>query len=240
MAGIESRLTYDPCYIRYQEDLDIGVYDYNIYRPKFQRPHVGKCTESLGVICSTYGGMDRKKVLQDSFLSGRGQVYTDCPEGDVITLPQGVFETHGSRSRSRCESTELTPETTRKPRSCNGLSEIDASTWAFMPGSFQPHYMGVNALGNRFYVNSRELSRQALIAQKQMAISATHAGSGGVGHKSGPMAYNGGKASKMGMEPFGHVGGMTGGGSGRMVVNTLGGYQPMLQYGREGQLPLYA
>lgn len=238
MAGIETRTTYDPCYVRYQEDLDIGVYDYNIYRPKFMRPHAGKCQESLGVICSTYGGMDRKKVLQDSFLSGRGQVFTDCPEGDVITLPQGVFETHGSRSRSRCESTELTPETTRKPRSCNGLSEIDSSTWAFMPGSFQPHFMGLNALGNRFYVNSRELSRQALIAQKQMAISASH-GSGDA-RATGPMPYTGGKASKMGMEPFGSVGKGVGNGSARMMVNTLGGYQPMLQYGREGQLPLYA
>lgn len=227
MAGILNRPDYDPCFIRFQEDLDRGIYSYNLYRPKFQRPHVGKCQESLGVICSTYGGMDRKKVLQDSFLSGRGQVYTDCPEGDEITLPEGIFESRGSRSRSRCESTELTPEITRKPRSCNGLSELDASAWAFMPGSFQPHYMGLNALGNLFYTNSRELSRQALIAQKQMAIS---------GQRGGPLAYVGQSTTKMGIEPFGDIGGMPG----ERRSSTLGGYQPILQYGREGQLPLYA
>ena len=221
MAGILTRPEYDPCYIRFQEDLDRGIYGYNIYRAKFQRPHVNTCQESLGVICSSYGGMDRKKVLQDSFLSGRGQVYTDCPEGDEITLPEAVFQTHGSRSRSRCELTELTPEITRKPRSCNGLSEIDYSTWAFMPGSFQPHYMGLNAVGNLFNTNSRELSRQALIAQKQMAVTAAH------NQKKGPLTFFGqpGK-SKMNAEPFNE--------------QALGGYQPYLKYGREGQLPLYA
>lgn len=233
MAGILTRPEYDPCNIRFQEDLNRGIYGYTLYRPKYQRPHAGKCQESLGVICNTYGGMDRKKVLQDSFLSGRGQVYTDCPEGDEITLPEGVFESRGSRSRSRCELTELTPEITRKPKSCNGLSEIDYSTWAFMPGSFQPHYMGLNAVGNLFNTNSRELSRQALIAQKQMAVKA--------GHRIGsPMAYAGqpmqGSGAK-GMEPLHFVAGPSGEKNDGM---SMGAYQPYLKYGREGQLPLYA
>lgn len=169
-SGYYDRSHDDLCYRDFQVHVDEGVMDYNLFLPAHMRMNVEKCHPlSQDKQCDFWGPLRGKRVTQDSFLSGRGQSLSDCPDCDVFYLPESIFpnkpdpgdfayeQQTGKIMSARCQRTDLEPLYTRKPRSCNGLSETDISQYAFMPSAWQKGYTGYRSV-----VDTNLQSRQAL------------------------------------------------------------------------------
>lgn len=157
MAGYYDNVGLDQCHRTYEDNLSSASYDYVINKKAWMRGNVDKCSaKSTGGQCSFYGPMTNKRVLQDSFLTGRGQVLTECPECSVNYLPASVFPPQEART---CQDTQLEPLYTRVPKSCNGLTEVDISQYAALPSNYQRGYNGYDSVVGA-HLQGREMARQ--------------------------------------------------------------------------------
>jgi len=159
MAGYYDNVYNDKCFRDFQTSKNEGVYDYIINRKAVMRPDVEKCSAAgLGRTCDFYGPLSGKRVTQSSFLEGRGQTLSECPECDVRYLPASVFPEKRFEARA-CQNTDLQAEYTRLPKSCNGLQEVDISAYFAMPSNYQKGYKGLDSVNRDFWVQSRENTR---------------------------------------------------------------------------------
>lgn len=161
MAGYYEMKGKQGCWENWFDAVNKRQQDYVLDKNYWMRPNVSKCREnSLGSTCSFYGPMTVPRTTQESFLQGRGQIQNDhCPECGVIYLPESVFALTKDEKKT-CQDLSLQPQFTRKPKSCFTLAETDISTYAFLPGSFQKGFLGVNSLCDAgMNIQSREEAR---------------------------------------------------------------------------------
>lgn len=175
MAGYYDNLYNDACYENYRDGVNNYQNDYYLNLKAHMRP-VKKCTfKGLGTTCSFYGPLNVGRTTRDSFLQGRGQILTECPECDVRRLPDTLFANRKQDGEHEyCDNTELQPLQTRVPRSCNGLMQTDITQYQFMPGAWQNGYAGYNSVVDT-HIQSREDAREAYQAQCDMEYEDTSA-----------------------------------------------------------------
>ena len=156
MAGFYNQLKFDSCYNDSQAYTMQAVNDYvlnlnAVWRQGQPEPR------PLAVVQQPtfYGPLRGSLVTQESFLQGRGQTLSDCPDCEVVWLPETLFPNKASAPPT-CERTDLEPLQTRQRRSCNGLEEVDTSEYWMMPSNYQEGYTGPY-----FGVNGNLQTRQA-------------------------------------------------------------------------------
>jgi hypothetical protein len=118
-----------------------GASDYIMNRQAWMRGN-GCELGSLGRYCSSYGPLAGKLVTRDSYLTGRGQALSNCPECEVRWLPEQLFA--GDSPMSKISSQDSMPLTlTRLPKSCSNVADIDVTQYAFMPAQYQDQAVGL-------------------------------------------------------------------------------------------------
>lgn len=150
----------DACAQRYQESLQSGAAEYTFNRGYWMREGRKRCYPGgLGQVCSTYGPMDNttygRQVTRDSYLSGRGQALSNCPECQVRWLPEELFEPVANSEGALPQSDDLTPQT-RQPKACSTAAEVDTTAYAFMPRYYNDD---TSSLLVQFGADSKSLDR---------------------------------------------------------------------------------
>lgn len=159
MAGLNTRLNFDPAYVQYSNWKQVAQNDYvmnlnAVYRSG--QPPI----RSLSVANqpSFYGPTRGALCTMESLMQGRGQVLSDSPAGEVRFLPESLFPSHTeSNEMPACQRTDLEPLQTRMRKSCNGIEEIDLSQYWMIPGAWQATGYSGPASG----VNGNLQTRQA-------------------------------------------------------------------------------
>jgi hypothetical protein len=148
------------CWEDWFDSVNKSTNDYVMDRNYWMRPNVTQCQEnSLGTLCTFSGPKTVPRTTQESFLQGRGQILnSNCPDCEVIYLPESLFPSTNTRKNERCQDMALLPEFTRQPKSCGTLSETEITTYAFMPGAWQKGYTGYNSMCDT-NIQSREVAR---------------------------------------------------------------------------------
>lgn len=144
MSGFYNTLRFDSAYQDFQVYRDQSENDYvlnlnAVYRqgdpPVMPLSVTGQPT--------FWGPLRGSLVTQESFLQGRGQTLANCPDCDVVYLPETLFPAHTAHSQlPKCQATDLEPLQTRSRRSCNGLDETDTSAFWMSPSNYQEGYSG--------------------------------------------------------------------------------------------------
>ena len=143
MAGLYTRTTWDVCANDYDTYTSQAASDYHMFLGAYWRPDQQAVTAlSVGTQPSTYGPLRGALVTQESFLTRHlGQTLSDCPESDVVYLPETLFPAQPAKSTS-CYATDLEPLQTRMKGSCNGIRETDMSAFWMFPSAYQVGYTG--------------------------------------------------------------------------------------------------
>jgi hypothetical protein len=153
MAGYLDGPQYQACKERSDNELDRASYNYFMNLNAVNRPNV-KPTDSFGSAQGRdfYGPANASILKKEAFLQGRGEVLSNCPECEVINLPQSLFGTpfQSARPAGYCASLELERMQTRVPKSANSLSEAEISERTMFPGAYVQGYAGYNAVVNTF------------------------------------------------------------------------------------------
>ena len=168
MSGYNDNVTSDACYERFENEVNDGTYNYQMNPRFWTRENTTALHHGVVSGRENYGRKTPRTITSESFLQGRGQVSSVCPESEVIYLPSsqfpadgtvGTFDTAtaaratgaGNAQRQEtpaisCSSTKLERLLTRVPKSANSLSEADVSERNMFPGGYQNGYQGYNAV----------------------------------------------------------------------------------------------
>jgi hypothetical protein len=135
----------DECYVQYQEAVSSGHNDYIMNRAAVMRGN--HCQPGgPGRVCSTYGPFDNstygRQVTRDSYLSGRGQALSNCPDCQVRFLPDDLFQPL-EMAPTPGEHTPLPMEVNRVSKACEPVSDVDVTAYFMMPTSYQDDFRGV-------------------------------------------------------------------------------------------------
>lgn len=151
------------------------------------RPGVSQCPTTAGAQCDFSGPKTAARVHQESFFTlGLGTTASGCPGSEYKSLPEGLFppvDNERALKSQGCQRTDLLPLFTRQSPSWGpnpNIREME-NVSNLIPGAWQTDYAGVNSLSalgsqEQTFVNSREQSRQAYIAQKQLEMDARSRG----------------------------------------------------------------
>ncbi len=144
MAGYYNRLGFDSCANDFDTYKAQAASDYTMnLNAVYRQGEAPIRPVSVVNQPTTWGPLRGSLVTQESFLQGRGQTLADCPDCDVIWLPETLFPNQTAHNQlPACERTDLEPLQTRMRRSCNGLEEVDTSQYWMMPGAFEQGYTG--------------------------------------------------------------------------------------------------
>jgi len=147
----QTRLHDDPNARAYTESIQLGGADYHMNRAYWMREGRKRCYPGgRGVQCSTFGPLDNDtdgpNVTRDSYLRGRGQPLSGCPECQVRWLPPALFQTVPTWEEDDFGS--LTPGM-RSANTCDSVAEQDATQYALMPRGFQDSFTPVIGANSR-------------------------------------------------------------------------------------------
>jgi hypothetical protein len=109
------------------------VLNYNMWIPKYQQ---NGCRSSGHRLCEAGQRFNPKKIMQEAFLQGRGQLTTspECPGAGVRYLPEKLF----AKTEGPVRDMALYPEPLRQKKSCGSISEMDMlSRFHLLPGAYQ-------------------------------------------------------------------------------------------------------
>jgi len=145
----------------YTESVQLGGAAYHMNRAYWMREGTSKCyPDGRGVQCSFFGPLDNTtdgtaNVTKDSYLTGRGQPLSGCPECQVRWLPRELFDTVPRWQHDDWGS--LTPDM-RSADVCDSVTEQDATAYALMPRGFQDSFTLI------FGANGRGVDREVYAA----------------------------------------------------------------------------
>jgi len=152
MAGYYNSLKFDACDVEGDAYIHQAVNDYNLNLPAhFRVAQNGQGGNramplSLGKQPDFYGPNRGRVTTMESFLQGRGQTLSKCPDCQVRYLPASLFDGSAVQTNTQCQRTDLEPLYTRAPKSCNGLPETDVSAYWMMPANYKKGYAGYRAV----------------------------------------------------------------------------------------------
>lgn len=143
MAGYYNRPKFDSCNNDFDTYKAQSVNDYVLnLNAHYRQGEPEVVPLSVGNLPTSYGPLRGSLVTQESFLQGRGQTLADCPDCEVIWLPESLFPTSAAPRATSCARTDLEPLQTRQRPSCNGIKETDTSQYWMMPSNYQEGYTG--------------------------------------------------------------------------------------------------
>jgi hypothetical protein len=169
MAGYYENKDKGSCWEAWFDGNNQTTVDRTLDVKAWMRPNVTQArSNALANPPSFYGPKNVPRTTQESFLQGRGQINSDqCPECDVIYLPESVFPKQKPFETSfapGCQNNALTSAQTRQKRSCYNIQETDITQYQFMPSNFQVGYLGFNVLCNSTNIQDRENGRTSYVA----------------------------------------------------------------------------
>ena len=114
----------DPCSIQTSASDDEKRANWNFFLPSYRKK---PCEGSGYHLCDTTSRFGPRKVAQESFLQGRGQVTGSrgCFASGLRFLPKDVFPE--DQKPKGCHDMTLYARSTQTKKSCGSLSEIDMS-----------------------------------------------------------------------------------------------------------------
>lgn len=150
MAGYYNNIKNDLGYRLFIDKTNDYIINYNLNHNAVMRGKNSNKCQNLGTgkQCHFYGPLVGKRILQDSFITGRGQVLSECPDCGVNYLPKSLFPDKVLGSKSTCQRTDIDPLYTKVPRSCNGLTETNILQYSQMPSNWKKGYYGYDAVIN--------------------------------------------------------------------------------------------
>jgi len=149
MSGYNNTLVNDSCFERSSNELNDAQYNYAMYVNAVNRQGVSPYTNlTVAQGREYFGPFGTDTVNKESFLQGRGQVLSECPENEVIQLPASRFSDPQAAERPAgyCAPSALERMFTRVPKSANTLSEAEISEFNMFPGAYETGYSGYNSV----------------------------------------------------------------------------------------------
>lgn len=140
----DARLKAEPCAIQTSASDDRKISDYVMWLPKYRQ---SDCEGSGYVMCGNNASrFGPKKVSNESFLQGRGQVTgpRGCFASGIRFLPKEDEEQQPAKKK--CHDMSLFARSTQVKKSCGSVSEVDVDQ-RLRPlpggyaGAFVPHIM---------------------------------------------------------------------------------------------------
>jgi hypothetical protein len=118
-------LKMDTCEKQYEDLVNDQTYQYNSFLPSVWRPDTMVVQPLMrGSQPSFYGPMTGRRVTQESYLQGRGNVLSKCPDAGVNYLPPDLFN-DANVPLTSCTSTLLEPTYQQYKKACDSLSNTD-------------------------------------------------------------------------------------------------------------------
>lgn len=144
----ETRMRSDPCSIQTNASDDEKTSNYYLWLPGYRKK---PCESSGYQHCSTdTSRFGPRKVTQESFLQGRGQVTgpRGCFASGLRFLPKDEFD---SAPKTACHDMTLFPQNTQVKKSCGSVSEVDVDRRlrplpGVFAGAFVPYIMSNESL----------------------------------------------------------------------------------------------
>ena len=129
----------DPCSLQQTARDDEKSSNYVLWLPTYKRT---KCESSAYAQCDGSSRFGPKKVAQESFLQGRGQVTgpRGCFASGLRFIPKDVFPE--DKPSAQCHDMSLYPRQTASKKSCGSVSEVDMSARLRpLPGEYAGAYV---------------------------------------------------------------------------------------------------
>jgi hypothetical protein len=117
-------LKSDTCDRQYDDMINQDTYAYNSFLPSVWRPNTMMVQASArGVQPDFYGPMAGNRVTLESYLQGRGNILSKCPDAGVNFIPPQLL--NPAIQPNTCTSTELEPSYVTYKKSCDSISNAD-------------------------------------------------------------------------------------------------------------------
>lgn len=159
-----AELHNEPCFVAQQTKDQMQAGDYFLNPKAYIRngnPAAKPPSVGLGVFPSSYGGLGQyagsPRVTQDSYMSGRGAISSNCPAGGVNFLPASIFPPTAPVAADACQNTTLQSLSTRVPRSCACISEV-VNQRMTLPESKQQGYQGLGSVVSMEFMHQQPRS----------------------------------------------------------------------------------
>jgi len=158
MAGFYAdSYSFDSCYQKNQEVIDNGRDNYMLDYMQAMPPGINKAfLNARGSTPSFWGPANGPVVNRDSYMSGRAQPLSKCPEYDVIRnygqdlTSNALLPPKNGFSQTGCFNSDLEPAFDHTLRSCQSVTETDISSYTLFPGVYQTGYTSFDTLANIF------------------------------------------------------------------------------------------
>lgn len=141
-------LKSDTCEKQYDEQVNDQTYMYNSFLPSVWRPDTKVVQPMMrGSLPDFYGPMSGARVTMESYLQGRGNILSKCPDAGVNYLPPALFNDPALQmGADSCTSTVLEPTYVQYKKACDSLANADIG--ALTVG--MPRYGQTNTVGIQF------------------------------------------------------------------------------------------
>jgi len=138
-------LKSDTCEKQYEDQVNEDTYLYNSFLPSVWRPDMTVVAPMMrGSQPSFYGPLAGKRVTMESYLQGRGNILSKCPDAGVNYLPPDLFNDPALQmGASVCTQTVLEPTYVQYKKACDSISNADIGTLT----TGLPRYGATNSVG---------------------------------------------------------------------------------------------
>lgn len=153
----DDNLKKDDCAGKQHADDEDKISDYFMWVPEYRKK---PCTSPGFTQCSLDASQfSSRKVVQEAFLQGRGNVSISSQCGDVNTryLPEALFD-EGDQKPNTTYDLSLFPKHTKNKRSCHSVTDYDLlDEYTSFPGHYQDTYAPLaGTRGETYYGDSRQ------------------------------------------------------------------------------------
>ena len=145
-------LKSDTCDRQYDDQVNQDTYLYNSFLPSVWRPNMTVVQPmSRGSQPDFYGPLAGRRVTMESYLQGRGNILSKCPDAGVNYLPPELFSDPNLQlNQNVCTSTALEPTYVTYKKSCDSISNADVGQLT----TGMPRYGQTNTAGVSYMVPS--------------------------------------------------------------------------------------
>jgi hypothetical protein len=144
-------LKSDTCDKQYDEQVNDQTYQYNSFLPSVWRPNMSQAQPMMRVSQPNfYGPMTGRRTTMESYLQGRGNILSKCPDAGVNYLPPDLFNDQNLQLNT-CTATALEPTYQQYKKACDSISNADIGTLTTgAPKYGQPNVTGLFIQGQTF------------------------------------------------------------------------------------------
>lgn len=148
-------LKSDTCDKQYDEQVNDQTYQYNSFLPSVWRPNMAQAQPMMRVSQPNfYGPMTGRRITLESYLQGRGNILSKCPDAGVNYIPPDLTNDTNLQLNT-CTATALEPTYQQYKKACDSLSNADIGTLTTgMPRYGQPNVTGFGMVQGQIFTNT--------------------------------------------------------------------------------------